>query len=341
MIILSIEKKAPLEQMHPEAKDGRHRDRMKAVLLASEGWDPLSIAQALRLTEETVRQHIRAYERNEKLTNAYLGTKPNLDQMSELALIQHLKSPLYLKMEDIRAPVKEVYGASYSHQGMHNGLQRNGFSYQKPKGTPAKADPEKQAVFIAAYEDLKRTLPEDEPILFGDSVHPTMATKVTGGWIRRGKEHPIPTTGSRTRLNIVGSLNLDGLDMITGEFEAINSEAICQHLEAVRARYPKAPPIHQSLDRAGYHKTEEVREKAEGLGMILHDLPPYSPNLNPIERVWKVMNEQARNNVHFRSKDEFIQAIRGFFQETWKRLAPSLIDRINDTFQTIREINLG
>ena len=75
--------------------------------------------------------------------------------------------------------------------------------------------------------------------------------------------------------------------------------------------------------------------------MILHDLPPYSPNLNPIERVWKVMNEQARNNVHFRSKDEFIQAIRGFFQETWKRLAPSLIDRINDTFQTIGEINLG
>ena len=75
--------------------------------------------------------------------------------------------------------------------------------------------------------------------------------------------------------------------------------------------------------------------------MILHDLPPYSPNLNPIERVWKVMNEQARNNVYFRSKDEFIQAIPGFFQETWKRLAPFLIDRINDTFQTIGEINLG
>jgi len=64
MIILSAEKKAPLEQMHPESKDGRHRDRMKAVLLAFEGWDPLSIAQALRLTEETVRKHIRAYERN-------------------------------------------------------------------------------------------------------------------------------------------------------------------------------------------------------------------------------------------------------------------------------------
>ena len=261
--------------------------------------------------------------------------------MSELALIQHLESLLYLKMEDMRARVKEVYGASYSHQGMHNGLQRNGFSYKKPKGTSAKADPEKQAVFIPAYEDLQRTLPEDEPFLFGDSIQPTMGTKVTGGWIRRGKEPPIPTTGSRTRLNILGSLNLDGLDRITREFETINSQAICQHLEAVRARYPKAPPLHQILDGAVYHKTEEVREKAEGLGMILHDLPPYSPNLNPIEPVWKVMNEQARNNVYFRLKDEFIQAIRGFFQDTWKRLAPSFIDKSNDTFQTIAEIKLG
>jgi len=62
--------------------------------------------------------------------------------------------------------------------------------------------------------------------------------------------------------------------------------------------------------------------------------------LNPIERVWKVMNEQARHNVHFKFKDEFIQAIPGFFQDTWKRLASSLIDRINDNFQTIGEIKL-
>ena len=131
-IILTSEKKAQLEQMHPEAKDGRHRDRIKGVLLASEGWNPLSIAQALRLTEETVRQHIRAYERNEKLTNAYRGTEPKLDQMSELALIQHLESHLYLKMEDIRARVKEVYGASYSHQGCTMGCSGTAFPIKSP-----------------------------------------------------------------------------------------------------------------------------------------------------------------------------------------------------------------
>lgn len=50
--------------------------------------------------------------------------------------------------------------------------------------------------------------------------------------------------------------------------------------------------------------------RPESLGITLYDLPPYSPNLNPIERVWRVMNEQAQKNVYLRLKSEFIQAIR-------------------------------
>ena len=65
-------------------------------------------------------------------------------------------------------------------------LQKNKFSYKKPAGVPLKADPEKQAAFIQYYNTLMTTTPKDEPMLFGDSVHPTMATKVTYGWIRRG-----------------------------------------------------------------------------------------------------------------------------------------------------------
>ncbi|WP_235424876.1 transposase, partial [Vibrio vulnificus] len=42
-------------------------------------------------------------------------------------------------------------------------------------------------------------------------------------------------------------------------------------------------------------------------------LPPYSPNLNPIERLWKVMNEYVRNNIYFSSKAEFTTAINEFF----------------------------
>jgi transposase len=50
------------------------------------------------------------------------------------------------------------------------------------------------------------------------------------------------------------------------------------------------------LDGAGYHRSKEVKDKAKELGVILHYLPPYSLNLNPIERLWKAMNEKVRNN---------------------------------------------
>jgi hypothetical protein len=56
-------------------------------------------------------------------------------------------------------------------------LKRKNFSFIKPHPVPAKADPEKQAQFGEEQEKLKKETPKDEPILFMDAVHTTMATK--------------------------------------------------------------------------------------------------------------------------------------------------------------------
>ncbi|HIF9151151.1 TPA: helix-turn-helix domain-containing protein, partial [Photobacterium damselae] len=52
-ITLTPQQKLQLEQMHDSTRDGRVRDRIKAVLLASEGWSQTMIAQALRIHEST------------------------------------------------------------------------------------------------------------------------------------------------------------------------------------------------------------------------------------------------------------------------------------------------
>ncbi|EAA8200304.1 hypothetical protein AOL60_22065 [Salmonella enterica] len=59
------------------------------------------------------------------------------------------------------------------------------------------------------------------------------------------------------------------------------------------------------LDGAGYHRTEQVKEWAFMLNIELYYLPPYSPNLNPIERLWKAMNEKVINNRYFTSPKVF------------------------------------
>ena len=59
-------------------------------------------------------------------------------------------------------------------------------------------------------------------LLFMDAVHPTQATKVTSGWIRKGVAKIINTTGSRTRMNIVGAIELNDLSAaVFDQFETV------------------------------------------------------------------------------------------------------------------------
>ncbi len=184
---------------------------------------------------------------------------------------------------------------------------------------------------------LTSSLPSDEVLLFMDAVHPTQATKITSGWIRTGSDKPIKTTGSRTRLNIIGAIELGHLsNAVIQHAEQVNSETICDFLSHVRSAHSERSTIHLVLDGAGYHRSHAVIEKAKELDITLHTLPPYSPNLNPIERLWKVMNEHARNNQYFATAAEFRQKIEAFFATTLPEIADSLNSRINDNFQRLK-----
>ena len=328
-----------LEQTHRHERDGRVRDRIKAVLLNAEGWSNLQIAQALRIRPETVSDHLIDYRTKEKLTPANGGSVSHIDAVQASFLCDHLEEITYTTASEICAYVEATFNISLTVNGMTKWLHRNGFSYKKPKGTPHKADPAQQAVFAQYYENLKYTASAQEPILFGDGVHPSMATKVSCGWIKKGQDKLIPTTASRTRVNYFGSLDLAKMTLITESYETIDSKALTQHFEQLSRQYPLAPKIHLILDRGPYNISKETREAAEKYKIELHHLPAYSPNLNPIERVWKIMNEHVRNNKFFASAKEFRENIANFFDITWPQISQSMVDRVNDSFQVIQKVS--
>ncbi|MBD1567800.1 transposase, partial [Vibrio sp. S12_S33] len=70
-----------------------------------------------------------------------------------------------------------------------------------------------------------------------------------------------------------------------------------------------------------YHQSRLVKNAVKVLNIELNYLPPYSPNLNPIERLWKVMNEHVLNNIYFPSKQAFTSAIKEFFDVTLPEVA--------------------
>jgi len=87
--------------------------------------------------------------------------------------------------------------------------------------------------------------------------------------------------------------------------EKVNGATTIEFLKNVKEAYPEASMINVILDQLGYHRSQVVREFAEASSIELHYLPPYSPNLNLIKRLWKVMNAMVRNNPIFKSAKEF------------------------------------
>ena len=70
-IQLTQEQKTELEAQHMKERDSKVCDRIKAVLLSSEGWTQSHIAQALRIHETTVAIHISDYLKHKKLKNEF------------------------------------------------------------------------------------------------------------------------------------------------------------------------------------------------------------------------------------------------------------------------------
>ena len=333
---LNPEQQTFLRVQHRSEKNRRTADRIKAVLLCDKGWTYQQIAEALLLDEETISKHVSEYIKKAKLSIQTGGSLSKLDLAQTEQLIVHLTNTTYLKVSEICAYVSTTYGVKYTIPGMRSWLQANKFSYKKPKNTPAKADPVKQEAFIKTYEELMNTTPEEEPILFGDGVHPTMATKTVYGWIRKGTDKPILTTASRTRMNLLGAINLEKMKVTVSSYETINSDSMVDFFDRLKEAYPGAPKIHIILDLGPYNVSKVTQEAAKLRNIVLHYLPPYSPNLNSIERLWKVMNEHVRNNRFFKDAKEFRQAIMNFFSDTWPEIAPSMVDRINDNFQRLK-----
>ncbi len=138
-------------------------------------------------------------------------------------------------------------------------------------------------------------------------------------------------------MNLFGSINLNSMSVTVAQYETINSDTLRDHFVMLRNKYPHKKTIHLVLYKGSYNVSTYTKKAAEKYGITLHHLPPYSPNLNPIERLWKVMNEYVRNNKFFTSAKEFKTAILNFFAIQWNLIKNNMRPRINDNFQVIKK----
>ena len=334
--LLTPEQRQTLLIRHRGERDRRVADRIKAVLLRDDGLSYEQIAHVLFLSDEAVRKHVGDFLREAKLAPENGGSEAKLDAEQAAKLLAHLDEQIYDDVKDICDYVWVTFGELYSRSGMTQWLGRNGFSYHKPARVPAKADAQKQAAFIAQYEALKKSLQDNEKIVFMDSVHPTHQMRPAYGWIRKGLRKELPTNAGQKRMNIVGALGLEDMSLFVQEFETVDHEAIILFLKNLQIKTPCATAIHVVLDSARYHTCPEVLEYVKTSRIHLHHLPPYSPNLNVIERCWKIMHEHVTDNHYYPTFKTFADATLDFLTKTFPEKARLWIDRLSDNFTPIQ-----
>ena len=327
-----------LKAKHKKERDKRICDRIKAVLLYDKGWTYEQISEALLLNDETVRLHIHDYQFSCKLKPENGGSSEKLTEKQRQQLLTHLEKHIYLYVKDIIAYVKASFGVTYTVPGMTIWLKTHGFSYKKPAVVPGKANLKVQKEWIEEYERLKKTLSPNEVICFIDGVHPTHNTKPMYGWIKKGVRKEIHTNTGRQRLNISGAIDIASKKVFVREDVSLNTASTIAFLAHLEKGYPAATRVHVFCDNARYYKNKEVCRFLETSKIKIHFLPPYSPNLNPIERLWKLLNEHVLYNRYYEKFAGFKRAVLGFLEDLGapqQDLLDLLERRITDNFRAM------
>ena len=331
---LTAQERADLQKRHKKERDGRIRDRIKAVLAFDDGYNYSEIAKLLLLDDETIRRHVKSYFSKNKLKPENGGSAGYLSTIETASVLSHLSEKTYLYVKEICAYVLKQFKKTYSISGMTKWLQANGFRYKAPHGIPAKADKAKQEAFITYYKKLKSDLPKDEVIYFLDASHPQHQTKLAYGWIAKGIRKPEKMTACQKRINLIAGINLADHHVEYAKAQWVNGESIKAFLKQLIQAKPAAKKIHVIWDNAGYHRSQAMRDFVKTTNIVLHFLPPYSPNLNPIERLWKIMHEKVTYNRYYPKFADFTDGILSFF-ENIEFHQNTMLSRITDNFQRL------
>ncbi len=149
----------------------------------------------------------------------------------------------------------------------------------------------------------------------------------------------IQAPSGRKRYNVLGALNAvtHELTMVTND-EYINAKSIMELLNKIAAQKIDVP-ITLILDNARYQKCKVVWELAERLGIEILYIPPYSPNLNLIERLWKFVKKECLYSVYYENFTLFKKAIMKCLEKTHTTHKKELDSLLTWKFQTFEKSN--
>jgi transposase len=307
---------------------GRVAERAFMVLLASRGLSAPEVARLLDDHPDTVRHWLQRYQA-EGLEG--LRDRPRSGRPPKAGA-------------DARAQIRQLLQTSPAEQGYpHNGwtvpllvhhlqialglilstttvrrlLHALSYVWRRAKlGPPRMPDPEAAAKLEAIQAALEEAAQPGSTVhvLYEDETHIQLLPLVRAMWRRRGQPPSIPTPGTNRKFSVFGALNV-----ATGAWHYLirdhqRAEHFIEFLEQLLTAYPTGRII-LILDNAAIHFCKRVKAwLADHPQVTLLPLPRYSPHLNRVELVWKVLKDAVAANRAYTDVQVLKETVRQFFE---------------------------
>ncbi|WP_374027205.1 IS630 family transposase [Pseudoalteromonas sp. JSTW] len=306
-----------LSRKEPNA---RKRIRLLAVSLFYEGNSRTDIAKRLNIARSSVNKWVSSYLEQGLygLDNKPIQGRPSRLQQSQLEqlseFIKRTNTELQggrLTGEDIVHYISTEFGVHYHLNHTYKILKQLGFSWITSRSKHPKHSLKSQEAFKKfQLETILHTpghLPLDRiDVWFQDEARFGQQNPTTRIWAEIG-----------TRPRIVKQQQFDygylfgAVCPSTGQTEAlvspfVNKEAMTQHLSQISQATPVGRHAVVIIDGAGWHTYDTA---AEFNNLTLIKLPPYSPELNPIEQVWNWIRQHCLSNRVFSGYDEIVDEV--------------------------------
>ncbi len=147
-----------------------------------------------------------------------------------------------------------------------------------------------------------------------DGVHPLHNSINCNGWIKKGTEKGIKANTGRDRLNINGACNVAKTEVIIHHDVSVNAQSTIVPFEKMQVHQPKGT-LNIIADNARYYRSKLVGEYLKSHPRInLIFLPPYSPNQNIIERLWRFYKKEILYDTYHKTFTEFKNKTLNFFE---------------------------
>ncbi len=224
----------------------------------------------------------------------------------------------------IAVMIERAFGVTYHPRSVCRLLHQIGITYQKAAFVSDKRDDEEHERTRRRWEQetwpsiVKRARQLKAVILFGDEVSFAQWGSLCRTWAPRGKQPKVPTCGKRKGMKVFGVIEVAHGDFLSLECEGkCNGEASTRFLQVVLSRY--SCPVILIEDGASYHGGPVVnsfKAQMEAKGrLFVERLPAYSPDKNPIEKLWKNTKKEATHCRYFPTFEDLRAAVFGAFEK--------------------------